>query len=194
MASKRELQDALKERYGVNKNISATLSQADCERMLMLLESEPSALKLVEALAEKNLNLGRNNAQFGLQRSRVEKQLETLQAEYRDLEQSVQALEQSNASLANLKKKLESQKQQLEDDIQTLTATNVSLESRVEDLAEKNEGLTTANTQLKKDNKELKNVVDLIKLRLTRDTKELLKYEDSELRKMLIRLFQWTLG
>ena len=48
--------------------------------------------------------------------------------------------------------------------------------------------------QLKKDNKELKNVVDQIRLRLAHDTKMLLQYEDSEIRKALIRLFRWTLG
>ena len=48
--------------------------------------------------------------------------------------------------------------------------------------------------QLKKDNKELKNVVDQIRLRLARDTKMLLQYEDSEIRKALIRMFRWTLG
>jgi hypothetical protein len=54
--------------------------------------------------------------------------------------------------------------------------------------------LTEANTQLKKDNKDLKNIVDQIRLRLARDTKELLEYEDNEIRKALIRLFRWTLG
>ena len=44
------------------------------------------------------------------------------------------------------------------------------------------------------ENKDLKNLVDAIKLRLTKDIQELLKYEDSEIRKALIRLFQWTLG
>lgn len=194
MASKRELQDILKDRYGINKNISDALSAADCEQMLALLEQEPSALKLVEAFAEKNLSLGRNNAQYGQQRSRAERKLEALQVDYQQLEQSVQALEQSNAALADRKQQLDLQRQQLEAEIQALSSTNLRLESRVGDLSEQNVDLTEANTQLKKDNKELKNIVDLIKLRLTRDTKELLKYEDSELRKMVIRLFRWTLG
>lgn len=187
MASKRELQEILKDRYGINKNVSDALSQADSERMLALLEQEPSALKLVEAFAEKNFSLGRKNAQFGQQRGRAERKLETLQVEYQQLEQSVQSLERSNAAMAARKQQLESQQQQLEGDI-------LALESKVGDLASKNTDLTVANTQLKKDNKELKNTVDLIKLRLTRDIKELLKYEDSELRKMAIRLFRWTLG
>jgi hypothetical protein len=60
-------------------------------------------------------------------------------------------------------------------------------------VTEKDE-LAEANNQLKRDNKELKNIVDQIRLRLARDTKMLLQYEDSELRKAVIRLFRWTLG
>ena len=61
-------------------------------------------------------------------------------------------------------------------------------------LTSQNDELIDANTKLKKDNKDLKNIVDQIRLRLARDTKMLLEYEDSEIRKALIRLFRWTLG
>ncbi|MEQ9669030.1 hypothetical protein [Coleofasciculus sp. G2-EDA-02] len=56
------------------------------------------------------------------------------------------------------------------------------------------EELVDANEKLKKDNRDLTNIVDQIRLRLARDTKMLLEYEDSEIRKALIRLFRWTLG
>jgi FtsZ-binding cell division protein ZapB len=68
------------------------------------------------------------------------------------------------------------------------------LVSQVQVLTTQNDELTIANTQLKKENRDLKNIVDQIKLRLARDTKALLQYENSELRKAVIRLFRWTLG
>lgn len=58
----------------------------------------------------------------------------------------------------------------------------------------RNDELVDVNDQLKKENKDLKNIVDQIRLRLARDIDELLRYEDSELRKAMIRLFRWTLG
>lgn len=61
-------------------------------------------------------------------------------------------------------------------------------------LGSKVEILVGVNEQLKKDNKDLKNLVDAIKLKLAKDTKKLLQYEDSEIRKALIQLFKWTLG
>ena len=74
------------------------------------------------------------------------------------------------------------------------TIENKTLSSKVQTLSTQNDELVDANEQLKKDNKDLKNIVDQIRLRLARDTKMLLEYEDSEIRKALIRLFRWTLG
>ncbi|HEY9833975.1 MAG TPA: hypothetical protein V6D26_25715, partial [Stenomitos sp.] len=54
--------------------------------------------------------------------------------------------------------------------------------------------LSQVNEELKKDNKDLKNIIDAIKLRLAIDVKSLLRYEDSEIRKALIKLFNSTLG
>jgi chromosome segregation ATPase len=187
MASKVELQNILKVKYGINKNISQPLSLDECERMLDLLEREPSAIKLIESFAQKNGILGRNNATFGRQRSLAENRLEALTQDYQELESSVQALEASSAALTNRKQQLEQEQQKLEVEVETLAATNRILDNKVEEL-------TTANDRLKRDNKDLKNIVDAIRLRLARDTQELLKYEDSEIRKALIRLFRWTLG
>jgi hypothetical protein len=72
MATKAELQNALKERFGINKNISQPLTKEDCQRLLDLLAREPSAAKLVGSYAEKNSQLGRNNATYGGARERVE--------------------------------------------------------------------------------------------------------------------------
>jgi hypothetical protein len=75
-----------------------------------------------------------------------------------------------------------------------LSSENLTMATRVDALASNNNELLEANDQLKKDNKSLKNIVDAIRLRLARDTNELLKYEDNEIRKALIKLFKWTLG
>ena len=60
-------------------------------------------------------------------------------------------------------------------------------------LSDKNE-LIGANEELKKDNKNLKNLVDAIKLRLAIDMNNLLQYEDSEIRKALVKWFKGTQG
>ncbi len=186
-ATKDELQETLKVKFGINKNISQPLSRADCEQLLELLEREPSASNLVTAFAQKNGALATNNRTLGQQRGTAERRFEKLTVEYQELEASVQALEQAKTGLEQRKQQLEAEQQRLEADVQSLTATNQQLDQKVE-------VLSTANEQLKKDNKDLKNIVDAIRLRLARDTQELLKYEDSEIRKALIRLFRWTLG
>jgi chromosome segregation ATPase len=186
-ATKDELQEALKAKFGINKNISQPLSRADCEQLFNLLEREPSASKLVTAFAQKNGDLAVNNRTLGQRRSIAERRYEKLTVEYQELEAAVQNLEQSTTVLEQRKRQLEAEQQRLQADVQSLAATNQRLDQKVEELS-------TANDQLKKDNKDLKNIVDAIRLRLARDTQELLRYEDSEIRRALIRLFRWTLG
>lgn len=194
MASKDELQTALKERFGINKNISQPLSKEECQRLPDLLDSEPSTAKLVESYAEKNANLGRNNASFGRARTQAEHRFAALQADYLQLEQSIDLMEETKLALVRKKELLEQESTRLEAAVQSLSLKNQSLASRVQALATQNDELTVANTQLKQENKDLKNIVDQIRLRLARDTKALLQYEDSEIRKAIIRLFRWTLG
>lgn len=194
MASKDELQNALKENYGINKNISQSLTKEECQRLLDLLALEPGLAKLVESFAEKNSSLWHNNAHYGRMRSKAEKQLEAAKAKYLELEESIQTLATSTAGLEVRKQQLEQEREQLKSDIQNLSHENRSLAVEVNNLTSKNSDLTQANEQLKRDNKDLKNIVDQIRLRLARDTKLLLQYEDSEIRKALIRLFRWTLG
>jgi chromosome segregation ATPase len=191
---KDKLQNVLKERFGINKNVSQSLSQADCERLLDLLSNEPSAAKLVDAYAGKNSSLRRNNQQLGIDRSQAERKHAALQGEYHQLQQSIEAIEASKAELESRKRQLEVEQAQLEAEVQDLSSTNQALTSKVQTLITDNDELSTANHQLKKENKDLKNIVDQIRLRLARDTKELLQYEDSQLRKAVIRLFRWTLG
>ena len=194
MPVKRDLQTILKEKYGINKNISQSLSTEDCEAMLLLLQNQPSAQKLVESFIAKNEELSRNNRNFGQQRSRAEQKLKDLQVEHEKLESAIAAFEQTNASLGNRRGELSQEQQQLEAQSQQLTTQNRALSGRVQNRTTQNDELIDANEKLKKDNKDLKNIVDQIRLRLARDTKMLLEYEDSEIRKALIRLFSWTLG
>ncbi|MFM6004193.1 MAG: hypothetical protein ACKPB7_13115, partial [Sphaerospermopsis kisseleviana] len=62
MVSKSQVQTVLKQKYGINKNISDVLDKEECERLLTILEDEPIAVKLIESFAEKNSSLGKNNA------------------------------------------------------------------------------------------------------------------------------------
>jgi chromosome segregation ATPase len=194
MPSKSELQTLLKEQHGINKNITQSLSLEDCENLLILLNNQSSVGRLVDAFIEKNSELSQNNRHYGQQRSQAMKKLEELQAEYEQLEKSIADQEKANAALDQRKNVLSNEQEALEAEIKKLTSENQSLGVKVQTLTTRNDQLIEANDQLKRDNKELKNVVDQIRLRLAKDTKLLLQYEDSEIRKALIRLFRWTLG
>ena len=91
-------------------------------------------------------------------------------------------------------KKVQKQEREIEAEIQSLSFKNDTLEAKVKALTYQNNQLIEANEQIKKDNKALKNLVDQIRLKLAIDTKKLLQYEDSEIRRELVRLFKWTLG
>ncbi|MUG96649.1 hypothetical protein F7734_31645 [Scytonema sp. UIC 10036] len=194
MASKDELQSTLKEKFSINKNISQPLTKEECERLIKLLESEPSAVKLVDSYANKNSTLGRNNSSYARARNQAEHKLAALQTEYLELEKSIASIEEAKTNLENRKRLLEEEQKKLQDEVENLTSKNQSLSSKVQTLTTQNDEIMNANAQLKKDNKNLKNIVDQIKLKLARDTKELLQYEDNEIRKAIIRLFRWTLG
>ncbi|MFG6101804.1 hypothetical protein U2F10_06100 [Leptothoe sp. EHU-05/26/07-4] len=194
MPSKKELQAILQNRYGINKNISQPLDTEDCEQLLATLQSQPSAVKLVDSYASKNSELGKSNRHSNQLLSDAEKKLQKLQSEYQYLESQIATMEKAKANLSEPKQVISKEKATLEAEIKRLTAEKSYLDSKVQNLTTQNDELVDANTQLKKDNKELKNIVDQIRLRLARDTKMLLQYEDSEIRKALIRLFRWTLG
>ncbi|MGF1542743.1 MAG: hypothetical protein ACFCU5_20270 [Pleurocapsa sp.] len=72
--------------------------------------------------------------------------------------------------------------------------SEINAESKLKKLLAENDQLQKINAELKKDNKRLKNIVDLIKLKIAQQTKEILKYEDSEIRKAVIKFFHSTLG
>jgi DNA repair exonuclease SbcCD ATPase subunit len=194
MPSKRQLQTTLKEKYGINKNITQSLSLEDCEALLLMLHNQPSAVRLVDSFIGKNDDLAKDNRIYGLRRKNAEQKLEGLKRENEQLEQSIAELEKSNGTLGDRKQLLSQEQAALEAQIQQLTAQNQNLSSKVQKLSTDKDELIEANDELKRDNKELKNLVDQIRLRLAHDTKMLLQYEDSEIRKAMIRLFRWTLG
>jgi uncharacterized protein YpuA (DUF1002 family) len=68
------------------------------------------------------------------------------------------------------------------------------LSKQAKELETDNRSLTKVNDELKQDNKRLKNIVDAIRLRLAQDMKEILKYEDSDLRQAIMKLFKSTQG
>ena len=223
MGSKKELQDLLKDQYGINKNISNAFNLQQCEQLIELLEKEQTVRLLTESFANKNGELRNNNRRYGQERSRAENKLNSLQANYQELEKSIQSLELANQNLegkkqnletekqeleaeiqslsvnnrdklAAEKKKLEAEREKLEKNIQALSLNNQELNKKVEKLNTRNEELFGANQQLMKDNKDLKNIVDAIRLRLAQNIDELLEYEDSQIRKALVRLLKWTVG
>ena len=113
MPSKSDLQAALKAKYGINKNITQPLSLQDCEDLLVLLQTQPSAAKLVDSFIAKNNELGNNNRNFGQQRSRAEGKLKALQVEHRKLEIAIADLEAANASMGNRRSQLSEEQRKL---------------------------------------------------------------------------------
>ena len=66
---------------------------------------------------------------------------------------------------------------------------NKELQNKTNFLNSKNNELTQVNEELQKDNKALKNIVDQIRLKLALDMKQLVKFEDSEIRKELMKWY-----
>ncbi len=194
MQSKPDLQTILKDRYGINKNVTQSLSRDECEQLLILLGDKPAARNLVAAFVQKNHELSTNNRTLGKRRENAAKKLEQLTREYQQLEESIAKQEEKNKNLGQRKDDLAKEEVELQQEIEALKWQNQNLESKVQTLTTRNDELVDANERLQKDNKALKNIVDQIRLRLARDIDELLRYEDSELRKAMIRLLKWTLG
>ena len=187
MASKADLQTQLKDLYKINKNISESLTRDQCEAMLLLLAENSSAVKIVEAFADKNSDLQKNNAALGTQRSWAERRFKTLQLEFN-------ALKDRKSSTNSINPQLEADRQALSIEMNQITTQNKALDEKVRKLSVLTDTLTDANDQLKKENKALKNIVDAIRLKLAKDVGQLLNYDDSEIRKALVKVFRSTLG
>ena len=194
MQSKPDLQTILKDRYGINKNVTQSLNRDECEQLLTLLSNKPAARNLVAVFIQKNHELSNNNRTLGKRRENAARKLEQLTQEYQHLESSIAKQEEQNEVLSQRKILLAKEEIELQQKIEMIAQQNQNLESKVQILTTRNDELVDANEKLQKDNKALKNIVDQIRLRLARDIDELLRYEDSELRKAMIRLLKWTLG
>lgn len=86
------------------------------------------------------------------------------------------------------------EKDKREAEIQSLYSKSSLVEDRLKAITSQNKDLIVVNEQLMKDNKTLKNLIDEIRLKLAINTKKILQYEDSEIRKAVIHLFKSTLG
>ena len=72
---------------------------------------------------------------------------------------------------------------------------DLELEAKIQELIKENQKLIKVNNLLKKDNKDLKNVVDAIRLRLTIETKHILKLDNIKgIKQSLFKLLKSTLG
>lgn len=141
----------------------------------------------------QSLELSNQTLEARKQDLEIEKQ--ELESERTKLEAEIQSLSVNNRdNLAAEKKKLEAEREKLEKDLQALSLNNQNLNKKVDQLNSKNKELSGANQRLMKDNKDLKNIVDAIRLRLAQNIDKLLEYEDSQIRKALVRLLKWTVG
>jgi DNA repair exonuclease SbcCD ATPase subunit len=194
-STKAEVQEVLKDQYKINKNISQTLTAEECRQLLELLSNGNTGLeKLLTAYAGKNFDLGKNNAFYGRQRALAEKKAEELQQEYQELQNQIKAIEANKDVLVGRKQRLENETSELEQQISELQAENQLLATRVKNLDADQIQLAKVNHELKKDNKRLKNLVDAIRLNLSRNVKGILGKEDGELRKALAKLYKSILG
>ncbi|MEN9518922.1 MAG: hypothetical protein RLZZ381_1510 [Cyanobacteriota bacterium] len=103
---KLEVQDTaqeLKQIYGINKNISGSLSQQQQEELFSLLENNKTVLTLTQLFVAKNNELANNNRKYGKQRESAKRDL--LDEEERNNELSTQ-VSQLKYELKELKNQL----------------------------------------------------------------------------------------
>ena len=172
MASKSQVQTVLKEKYGINNNISDVLDKEECERLLTILDHEPIAVKLVESFAEKNSTLRKNNASLGSRRYHAETKLSSLQSEYLQLQESIKNIEIPKSESTLKKKQLEQETRKIEENIKQVTTENKNLKTQLEALNQSNQNLSKVNLQLEKENQELKSLEDELFL-LQKENEEL---------------------
>ncbi|PPS45924.1 hypothetical protein [Chroococcidiopsis sp. TS-821] len=193
---------------------SEAWTKADAIRALEVIDfnNNPDELTIRRAISnfagsELNKRQRLQAAQKG-QVTKKNKEIEQIHQEYdakltqykQELKQARERNEAENHNLASVNElkaevrrltavndELKKENTALKDELQNVTSVNKDLNAKL-----KKSNLI--NDQLKKDNKDLKNVVDAIKLKLAIEVNQLLKYEDSEIRKALIKLFKSTLG
>ena len=87
-----DIANKLKEIYGINKNISNSLSQEQKEELLFLLENNKTIFTLTQSFVAKNNELANNNRQYGRQREAARRNLVDEQERNNELSTEVSQL------------------------------------------------------------------------------------------------------
>ncbi len=87
-------EDELKEKYGINKNISNQLSSEQQKEILQLIENNDAISKLVRGFVVKNKELSNNNRKIGRQREDAKRKLNYKEEENQELATKVSQLRQ----------------------------------------------------------------------------------------------------
>jgi len=87
-----DVADDLKQIYGINKNISNSLSKEQKKELLMLLENNETILNLTRSFVTKNHELAKNNRKFGKQRETAKRNLADEQGKNSELNNQVSQL------------------------------------------------------------------------------------------------------
>jgi len=96
-----DIADELKQIYGINKNISNSLSKEQKKELLILLENNETILNLTRSFVIKNNELAKNNRQFGRQRETAKRNLIDEQGRNNDLNNEVSQLKYELRELKN---------------------------------------------------------------------------------------------
>jgi hypothetical protein len=143
-----------------------------------------------------------------LAKEKYESEIQAMLLRKTDLETKVNSLVWQNNELLRVNEQLEKDKielikvkEELGKDRTELSRVKEQIEKDKAELSKVNEKLkkdkaelSKVNEELKKDNKDLKNYIDAIKLSIAIDVKNLLRLEDSEIRKALIKWYKSILG
>lgn len=186
----------------MNKKEAITLlnswgwTQADAKRALENLDfsTNPGEAQVLRyatqfsgsELATRQRLQAAQKSQVTLRKRELEaKEQELVQKDAKIHELVRQVLDLTQGSPAEDFAQLQAQLRTLEDERDQILASKASLKSQMEKL-------TAANDLLMQDNRRLRNLVDQIRLQVTREMKGLLRYQDSEIRQAVVRLFQKT--
>jgi hypothetical protein len=110
----RQLGEYLKQAYKINLNISQSLSKAQKQEVITILENSEAVRKLVMTLVAKNQELGNNNRKFGKQREDAKRDLVESQERNEELANEISLIRfQLNEMRKMLTNSLEILQQQL---------------------------------------------------------------------------------
>ncbi len=96
-----DIAEELKSIYGINKNISNSLTNSQKEELLHLLKNNKTVLELTKSFVAKNKELGNNNRTFGRQRSDAYRKLEDEREKNEKLNNEVSQLKYELIELKN---------------------------------------------------------------------------------------------